>query len=99
MIYLLDPSKQESAIQLVTRLEDSMSTVSLNICTSVLKSLRQGEFGSCPTHVAHYEVACRERFPYAQAFRSPSATTTASASSPVTSSGATLQDKENYISN
>ncbi|XP_063227902.1 N-alpha-acetyltransferase 15, NatA auxiliary subunit [Bacillus rossius redtenbacheri] len=69
MMYHLDPLRQEEAIKLATKLDKDIQNVNLKTCTKVLTSLKNGEFGSCPTQIAEYKESCHTRFPYAQVFR------------------------------
>lgn len=69
MQYLLDPSGQQKAIELVTSLDPSLEGVNLESCTRVLEALRNGDFGLCEQAITDYKAKCHERFPYATAFR------------------------------
>ncbi|XP_049765257.1 N-alpha-acetyltransferase 15, NatA auxiliary subunit [Schistocerca serialis cubense] len=75
MMYRLDPSKQETALKLVTKLDKDIADVNLQNCTEVLRLLKTGELGTCPTTtLADYTARCHSLFPYARAFRPAEAT-------------------------
>ncbi|VVC97605.1 unnamed protein product [Leptidea sinapis] len=40
-------------------------------CVEVLESLKDGDFGSCEKEIEDYIEACRAKFPYANAFKTP----------------------------
>lgn len=44
---------------------------SLQICTDVLRSLRDGDFGKCDAQLDDYIKQCQKKFPYAAAFKPP----------------------------
>lgn len=87
MLYVLDPSAQSKALNLVTNIEE-LEGVTLSNCTKVLESLRSGDFGHCEHTIADYMAKCHKRFPYATAFRPPETKTTTN-----------HQEKENSIKN
>lgn len=71
MLYLLDPSAQQHAISLVTKL-DGLDNVSLEACTRVLQCLQDNDFGHCDsTIIREFIERCHQRYPYASAFRLP----------------------------
>ncbi|KAI5739775.1 hypothetical protein M8J77_023304 [Diaphorina citri] len=45
MLYLLDPSKQSECVSNVTRMDQTLTGVSLQTCTDVFESLQSGNFG------------------------------------------------------
>ncbi|XP_059484452.1 N-alpha-acetyltransferase 15, NatA auxiliary subunit [Neocloeon triangulifer] len=71
MMYLLDPSCQESAISLATALDSGLEEVNLKNCSSVLLALVNGDFGSCEAQAKDYKTRCHQRFPYALIFGFP----------------------------
>ncbi|CAD1469490.1 unnamed protein product, partial [Heterotrigona itama] len=68
ILYVLDPSAQTKALSLVTSIDD-LEGVTLQNCTKVLESLRNGDFGHCDSTIADYMTKCHKYFPYATAFR------------------------------
>ncbi|CAB3378711.1 Hypothetical predicted protein [Cloeon dipterum] len=71
MMYLLDPSTQESAISLATALDAHLQGVNLKNCSSVLEGLQSGDFGACEAQAREYKARCHDRFPHAAIFRFP----------------------------
>lgn len=70
MLYLLDSSKQSECISNVTRLDQTLTGVSLATCTEILESLRSGDFGSVSEEtIADYSARCGVRFPLASIFK------------------------------
>ncbi|XP_003703292.1 N-alpha-acetyltransferase 15/16 isoform X2 [Megachile rotundata] len=61
---------EETALSLVTNI-DNLEGVTLENCTKVLESMRNGDFGDCDTAIADFMAKCHKRFPYATAFRPP----------------------------
>ncbi|XP_043497119.1 N-alpha-acetyltransferase 15, NatA auxiliary subunit [Polistes fuscatus] len=88
MLYLLDPSAQTRALSLVTNV-DELENVTLKNCTKVLESMQNGDFGYCDSTIAEFITKCRERFPYATAFRLQETTTTSTTTSTTTATGTT----------
>ncbi|KAF4525642.1 hypothetical protein B566_EDAN001242 [Ephemera danica] len=95
MMYLLEPSSQDSAISLATALDAELEKVDLQTCTNVLEALRDGEFGPCDVQAEDYMVRCRTRFPYAQIFRPP--VPASESSSPISVSTDAPNNHDNYI--
>jgi len=75
---LLDPSNLESAVQLVTKLDDSIKEISLQTCAEAYDLLLSGDFGAAGSNSAEsYRQVCQTFFPYATKFNlnSPNSTT------------------------
>ena len=89
MLYVLDPSAQTKALSLATNIDD-LEGVTLQNCTKVLESLRNGDFGHCDSTIADYMAKCHKYFPYATAFRPPETKLTVTIKH---------QEKENSIKN
>lgn len=64
----------ERALRLATSLDYPDTTI--EGCVEVLDSLRDGDFGKCELAIEEYLVACREKFPFAAAFKPPAPETT-----------------------
>ncbi|XP_076628904.1 N-alpha-acetyltransferase 15/16 isoform X1 [Colletes latitarsis] len=87
MMYVIDPAEHAKALFLVLNFD--LESVTLQDCTKVLESLRNGELGSfLPSLLDDFVVRCHKRFPYATAFRPPETKVTAN-----------HQEKENFIKN
>merc|ERR1712186_305634 len=85
---LLDPSNLESAVQLVTKLDDSIKEISLQTCAEAYDLLLSGEFGAAGSNSAEsYRQVCQTFFPYATKFNlnSPNTTTAESTTHNTTS--------------
>jgi len=75
---LLDPSNLESAVQLVTKLDDSIKEISLQTCAEAYDLLLSGEFGAAGSNSAEsYRQVCQTFFPYATKFNLNSPNSTA----------------------
>ncbi|MEE6471069.1 hypothetical protein FKM82_009170 [Ascaphus truei] len=68
MMYYLDKSRQEKAIAISTRLDDTLTDRNVQSLTSVLEALLDGSFGSCNTRYEEYRTACHKLFPFTPAF-------------------------------
>ncbi|XP_053162837.1 N-alpha-acetyltransferase 16, NatA auxiliary subunit isoform X2 [Hemicordylus capensis] len=68
MMYFLDNSRQEKAIAIATRLDETMRDKNVKTLTKVLESLLDGSFGTCHTQSEEYRIACHKLFPLASAF-------------------------------
>ncbi|XP_063282034.1 N-alpha-acetyltransferase 16, NatA auxiliary subunit [Pelobates fuscus] len=68
MMYYLDKSRQEKAIAIATRLDDSLTDRNVQSLTKVLEALLDGSFGSCNTQHEEYRTACHKLFPFTPAF-------------------------------
>ncbi|XP_053253220.1 N-alpha-acetyltransferase 16, NatA auxiliary subunit isoform X1 [Podarcis raffonei] len=71
MMYFLDNSRQEKAIGIATKLDETMTDKNVKTLTTVLESLLDGSFGVSPTQSDEYRLACHKLFPLASAFVSP----------------------------
>lgn len=70
MMYYLDKSRQNEAIQLATKLQ-GVDGVNLKNCSDVLQALQAGDFGSCPQQIEEYKENCHKIMKYAVVFRPP----------------------------
>ncbi|XP_053975392.1 N-alpha-acetyltransferase 15, NatA auxiliary subunit isoform X2 [Hylaeus anthracinus] len=87
MMYVIDPSDQGTALYLISNFD--LESVTLQTCTEVLESLRNGDLGPpIPNLIDKFVVRCHKRFPYATAFRPPETKATTN-----------HQEKENFIKN
>ncbi|KAG9492064.1 hypothetical protein GDO78_000539 [Eleutherodactylus coqui] len=68
MMYYLDKSRQEKAIAIATRLDDTLIDRNVQSLTRVLEGLLDGSFGSCNTRYEEYRAACHKLFPLTPAF-------------------------------
>ncbi|XP_063160633.1 N-alpha-acetyltransferase 16, NatA auxiliary subunit [Candoia aspera] len=71
MMYFLDNSRQEKAIAIATRLDETMRDRNVKTLTTVLDFLLDGTFGECRSQSEGYRTACHKLFPLASAFISP----------------------------
>nr|XP_015219423.1 PREDICTED: N-alpha-acetyltransferase 16, NatA auxiliary subunit [Lepisosteus oculatus] len=71
MMYFLDNTRQEKAISIATRLDETMSDRNAKTCTRVLDALLEGSLGSCQSQAEDYRSACHRLFPLAAAFLPP----------------------------
>ncbi|KAJ7324546.1 hypothetical protein JRQ81_017566 [Phrynocephalus forsythii] len=71
MMYFLDNSRQEKALALATRIDETMKDKNVKTLTRVLESLLNGSFGTCHTQSEEYQITCHKLFPLASAFMSP----------------------------
>ncbi|XP_040197249.1 N-alpha-acetyltransferase 16, NatA auxiliary subunit [Rana temporaria] len=68
MMHYLDKSRQEKAIAIATKLEDTLNDRNVQSLTNVLEALLDGSFGSCNTQYEEYRAACHKLFPFTPAF-------------------------------
>ncbi|XP_061485908.1 N-alpha-acetyltransferase 16, NatA auxiliary subunit isoform X2 [Rhineura floridana] len=68
MLYFLDNSRQEKAISIATRLDETMTDKNVKTLTTVLESLLDGSFGTSHIQSDEYRIACHKLFPLASAF-------------------------------
>lgn len=68
MMYYLDKSRQEKAIAIATRLDETVIDRNVQSLTRVLEALLDGSFGSCNTRYEEYRAACHKLFPFTPAF-------------------------------
>ncbi|XP_054829729.1 N-alpha-acetyltransferase 16, NatA auxiliary subunit [Eublepharis macularius] len=68
MMYFLDSSRQEKALAIATRADETTRDKNVKTLTKVWESLLDGSFGVCPTQSNEYRIACHKLFPLASAF-------------------------------
>uniref|UniRef100_A0A8D0L5P5 N-alpha-acetyltransferase 16, NatA auxiliary subunit n=1 Tax=Sphenodon punctatus TaxID=8508 RepID=A0A8D0L5P5_SPHPU len=68
MMCFLDKSRQEKAIAIATRLDETMRDKNVKTLTKVLEALLHGSFGACHTQCEEYRTACHKLFPFTSAF-------------------------------
>lgn len=68
MLCLLDASKVDDALALVTDLSDSLEDRTLETCTMIYNALLEGTFGECTDLTREYFLKCRTVFPLASVF-------------------------------
>lgn len=72
VMYQLDSKRQSEAIILVTSLDNKYHDVNIEVCTDILKSLRNGDLGNCDAQLEEFTKKCYVMFPYTAAFQPPS---------------------------
>lgn len=68
MMCLLDASKVDDALALVTDLSDNLEDRTLENCTLIYNTLLEGTFGECSDLTKEYFLKCRSLFPLATVF-------------------------------
>lgn len=68
MLCLLDPTKIDDALALVTDLSDNLEDRTLENCTLIYNTLLEGAFGECSDLTREYFLKCRTLFPLASVF-------------------------------
>lgn len=68
MMCLLDASKVDDALALVTDLSDKLEDRTLENCTLIYNTLLEGTFGECSDLTKEYFLKCRTLFPLATVF-------------------------------
>nr|XP_048277786.1 N-alpha-acetyltransferase 16, NatA auxiliary subunit isoform X2 [Myodes glareolus] len=68
MMYFLDKSRQEKAIAVATRLDDTIKDKNVKTLTKVSEALLDGSFGSCSSQYEEYRKACHNLLPLTSAF-------------------------------
>ncbi|XP_075805770.1 N-alpha-acetyltransferase 16, NatA auxiliary subunit [Microtus pennsylvanicus] len=68
MMYFLDKSRQEKAIAIATRLDDTIKDKNVKTLTKVSEALLDGSFGSCRSQYEEYRKACHNLLPLTSAF-------------------------------
>ncbi|XP_030056406.1 N-alpha-acetyltransferase 16, NatA auxiliary subunit isoform X1 [Microcaecilia unicolor] len=68
MMYFLDKSRQEKAIAIATRLDETMIDRNVKTLTMVLEALFNSSFGNCNTQYEEYRTACHKLFSFTPAF-------------------------------
>uniref|UniRef100_A0A8C9VDN2 N-alpha-acetyltransferase 15, NatA auxiliary subunit n=1 Tax=Scleropages formosus TaxID=113540 RepID=A0A8C9VDN2_SCLFO len=61
MMYYLDPSREKKAVELATALDESLNNRTIQICTEVLVSLRDGSLGPCKQAAEVYRADYRRQ--------------------------------------
>uniref|UniRef100_A0A5S6QNR4 HD domain-containing protein n=1 Tax=Trichuris muris TaxID=70415 RepID=A0A5S6QNR4_TRIMR len=74
VMYFLDPSEHDKAVEIATDLKSNLQNVSWKNCRRVFRSLLRGSLSPVPDAVANdYSAACHSLFPLATVFQPPSA--------------------------
>ncbi|XP_042541618.1 N-alpha-acetyltransferase 16, NatA auxiliary subunit isoform X4 [Dipodomys spectabilis] len=68
MMYFLDKSRQEKAITIATRLDETVKDKNVKTLIKVSEALLDGSFGNCSSQYEEYRMACHNLFPYTSAF-------------------------------
>ncbi|KAF4090563.1 hypothetical protein AMELA_G00054440 [Ameiurus melas] len=70
-MFYLDPSTQKKAVELAAALDESLNNRSIQTCTDVLQSLRDGNLGDATETAESYRAECHKIYPYTLAFMPP----------------------------
>ncbi|XP_043333661.1 N-alpha-acetyltransferase 16, NatA auxiliary subunit isoform X2 [Cervus canadensis] len=68
MMYFLDKSRQEKAIAIATRLDETVKDKNVKTLIKVSEALLDGSFGSCSSQYEEYRTACHKLLPFTSAF-------------------------------
>ncbi|XP_075865529.1 N-alpha-acetyltransferase 16, NatA auxiliary subunit isoform X4 [Microcebus murinus] len=68
MMYFLDKSRQEKAIAIATRLDETVKDKNVKTLIKVSEALLDGSFGNCSSQYEEYRMACYNLFPFTSAF-------------------------------
>ncbi|XP_072832423.1 N-alpha-acetyltransferase 16, NatA auxiliary subunit isoform X2 [Vicugna pacos] len=68
MMYFLDKSRQEKAIAIATRLDETIKDKNVKTLIKVSEALLDGSFGNCHSQYEEYRVACHNLLPFTSAF-------------------------------
>ncbi|XP_077926428.1 N-alpha-acetyltransferase 16, NatA auxiliary subunit isoform X4 [Halichoerus grypus] len=68
MMYFLDKSRQEKAIAVATRLDETIKDKNVKTLLKVSEALLDGSFGNCNSQYEEYRVACHNLLPFTSAF-------------------------------
>ncbi|XP_058999931.1 N-alpha-acetyltransferase 16, NatA auxiliary subunit isoform X3 [Mustela lutreola] len=68
MMYFLDKSRQEKAIAIATRLDETIKDINVKTLLKVSEALLDGSFGNCNSQYEEYRVACHNLLPFTSAF-------------------------------
>ncbi|KAM9674522.1 N-alpha-acetyltransferase 16, NatA auxiliary subunit isoform 5-T5 [Dama dama] len=68
MMYFLDKSRQEKAIAIATRLDETVKDKNVKTLIKVSEALLDGSFGSCSSQYEEYRMACHKLLPFTSAF-------------------------------
>merc|ERR1711879_739966 len=72
MTNLLEPTRTDKALQLITKPESCSSHVNLETCSDILDSLSSGEFGQAGRSATDgFRSRCATLFPHSVKFRPP----------------------------
>jgi len=67
-MYFLDKSRQEKAIAIATRLDETIKDKNVKTLLKVSEALLDGSFGNCNSQYEEYRVACHNLLPFTSAF-------------------------------
>ncbi|KAK2492470.1 hypothetical protein MC885_014039 [Smutsia gigantea] len=68
MMYFLDKSRQEKAITIATRLDETVKDKNVKTLIKVSEALLDGSFGNCNSQYEEYRMACHNLLPFTSAF-------------------------------
>ncbi|KAB0372939.1 hypothetical protein FD755_015692 [Muntiacus reevesi] len=68
MMYFLDKTRQEKAIAIATRLDETIKDKNVKTLMKVSEALLDGSFGSCTSQYEEYRMACHKLLPFTSAF-------------------------------
>ncbi|XP_077621798.1 N-alpha-acetyltransferase 16, NatA auxiliary subunit isoform X3 [Crocuta crocuta] len=68
MMYFLDKSRQEKAIAIATRLDETIKDKNVKTLLKVSEALLDGSFGNCNSQYEEYRTACHNLLPFTSAF-------------------------------
>ncbi|XP_057350387.1 N-alpha-acetyltransferase 16, NatA auxiliary subunit isoform X4 [Manis pentadactyla] len=68
MMYFLDKSRQEKAITIATRLDETIKDKNVKTLIKVSEALLDGSFGNCNSQYEEYRMACHNLLPFTSAF-------------------------------
>nr|XP_009438831.2 N-alpha-acetyltransferase 16, NatA auxiliary subunit isoform X5 [Pan troglodytes] len=68
MMYFLDKSRQEKAIAIATRLDETIKDKDVKTLIKVSEALLDGSFGNCSSQYEEYRMACHNLLPFTSAF-------------------------------
>uniref|UniRef100_A0A2K6F4N0 N-alpha-acetyltransferase 16, NatA auxiliary subunit n=1 Tax=Propithecus coquereli TaxID=379532 RepID=A0A2K6F4N0_PROCO len=68
MMYFLDKSRQEKAIAIATRLDETVKDKNVKTLIKVSEALLDGSFGNCSSQYEEYRMACHNLLPFTSAF-------------------------------
>ncbi|XP_017650261.1 N-alpha-acetyltransferase 16, NatA auxiliary subunit isoform X2 [Nannospalax galili] len=71
MMYFLDKSRQEKAVAIATRVDETIKDKNVKILIKVSEALLNGSFGNCSSQYEEYRKACHNLLPFASAFLPP----------------------------
>ncbi|KAM4860208.1 N-alpha-acetyltransferase 16, NatA auxiliary subunit isoform 2-T2 [Thomomys bottae] len=68
MMYFLDKSRQEKALTVATRLDETVKDKNVKTLIKVSEALLDGSFGNCGSQYEEYRMACHKLFPFTSVF-------------------------------